>query len=177
MAELFRDNYNVLFNLDPYCDENAVIGKLFKKFEYNFSEKNYEGCIYFLQLVPYLVRIKQNEILQNNEIIVQMFKKSKLGIHLKVQALLKKAYECKVESNTRGFDATPHSPARGRTNETLGTIEMPVDICFLTEFLGLVRMIGSRSSPTVDEFTKLLMPITLIQESLTNLDEWYPLKL
>lgn len=69
MAELFKDNYSILFKLDRYSDDNGVVGRLFKKFEHNLSKNNFESCIYFLQFIPNLNKIKSNDIIQNNEIL------------------------------------------------------------------------------------------------------------
>lgn len=134
---------------------------MFKKFEYNFSEKNFEACICFLQFVPYLIKAKQNEILQNHELIVQIFKKSKLSFKDSLVNMFKQAYEIKLDVNIHDGN---------------GSIEMPTSMCFLIEFINLMIQLGSKSSPAIDEFTKALLPISLISDALQNLDEWFPLK-
>ena len=60
MAELFKDNYSILFNLDSY---NAVLGQLFMKFEQNLQKNNLESCIYFLQIIPTLTKIKSSDFM------------------------------------------------------------------------------------------------------------------
>ncbi|CAD8112241.1 unnamed protein product [Paramecium sonneborni] len=179
-AELFRDNYNILFSLDKYNDENSILAKLFSVFGNNFANKNYEAAIYFLQFLQILLKVKESDVVQNNYVIVQLFQSTKqLATFAKdIGNLIHTIYIFRLESFFTGSHTTalqtPHN--QQKHTQLNGIIEMPIEILFITELLRLMRIICSKRSILVNEFIHKLFPINKVAEMLNQLDEWYPLK-
>ena len=46
----------------------------------------------------------------------------------------------KIEENLRGFNVTDNqTPTSAKLKESLASIEMPMEVCFLIEFISLIR--------------------------------------
>ncbi|CAD8120276.1 unnamed protein product [Paramecium sonneborni] len=179
-AELFRDNYNILFSLDKQNDENSILAKLFSIFGINFANKNYEAAIYFLQFLQILLKVKESDVVQNNYVIVQLFQTTKyLTTFAKdIQSLINTIYLFRLESFFTGnHPPIPQTPNNQQKYiQFNGIIEMPIEILFMTELLRLLRIICSKRSIIINEFIQKLFPINRVAEMLNQLDEWYPLK-
>nr|CAR82067.1 TPA: calcium release channel IV1b [Paramecium tetraurelia] len=179
-AELFRDNYNILFSLDKYNDENSILAKLFSIFGNNFANKNYEAAIYFLQFLQILLKVKESDVVQNNYVIVHLFQSTKqlTTFPKDIGSLIQTIYLFRLEQ----FFTGNHAPApQAQHNQQKhpqfnGFIEMPIEILFMTELLRLMRFICSKRSVLINEFVKKLFPVNRVAEMLKQLDEWYPLK-
>ncbi|CAD8205015.1 unnamed protein product [Paramecium pentaurelia] len=179
-AELFRDNYNILFSLDKYNDENSILAKLFSIFGNNFAHKNYEAAIYFLQFLQILLKVKESEVVQNNYVIVQLFQSTKqLATFAKdIGTLIHTIYLFRLEQFFTGNHAPAPQTSHYQQKHTQfnGFIEMPLEVLFMTELLRLMKIICSKRSILINEFVNKILPVTRVAEMLKQLDEWYPLK-
>ncbi|CAD8123813.1 unnamed protein product [Paramecium sonneborni] len=182
-AELFRDNYNILFSLEKYNDENTVLPQLFSNFYRKFQYQNYEACIYFLQFLQILLKVKENDVVQNYYVIVQLFmNKQNLNKFNKfakdIELLMTTIQQMKIEqfyTATHAFENQQHLNHQ-KPMHFDSFIEMPTEILFFKELIRLLRIICSKRSGLVNDFIKKIFPISRMAEMIQKIDEWYPLK-
>lgn len=82
----------------------------------------------------------------------------------------------RVEQHRQGVGVHLDTPQHRRKPQDSAFVEVPIEILFLQQYIKLLSKICAKRSQTIDSFIKKTLPLSLVQEMMVQLDDWFTLK-